>query len=223
MTITVTGVNDDPTISDVSDQSTAEDVATSAIAVTVGDAEDAGSLLMTGSSSDTTLVPNANIVFGGSGTNRTVTVTPAADQSGTATITLTVTDAAGATASDTFVLTVTPVTDAVQVTNATTTEDTQTTSGLVVTPNAVDGAAVTHFKVTAVANGTLYQSNGTTAIAENTFITAADGAAGLRFTPAANLNSPSSTFSFTVQGATSGTGDDLGPGTTHRHHCHRRQ
>jgi hypothetical protein len=38
------------------------------------------------------LVPNANIVFGGSGANRTVTVTPAAGQSGIATITVTVSD-----------------------------------------------------------------------------------------------------------------------------------
>ena len=60
--------------------------------------------------SNTTLVPNANIVFGGSGANRTVTVTPAANQSGTATITVTVSDGA-LTASDTFVLTVTPVND----------------------------------------------------------------------------------------------------------------
>ena len=34
---------------------------------------------MSGSSSNTTLVPNGNIVFGGSGANRTVTVTPAAE------------------------------------------------------------------------------------------------------------------------------------------------
>ena len=52
-----------------------------------------------------TLVPNGNIVFGGSGANRTVTVTPAAGQLGTATITVTVSDGQ-LTANDTFVLTV---------------------------------------------------------------------------------------------------------------------
>ena len=63
------------------------------IAFTVGDAETAaGSLTVSGSSSNPTLVPNANIVFGGSGANRTVTVTPAANQNGTATITVTVSD-----------------------------------------------------------------------------------------------------------------------------------
>ena len=67
---------------------------------------------MTGGSSNTALVPTANIVFGGSGANRTVTITPAANQTGTATITLTVSDGDGGTASDTFVLTVTAVNDA---------------------------------------------------------------------------------------------------------------
>ena len=42
-----------------------------------------------------TLVPNANVLVGGSGANRTVTVTPVTGQSGTSTITLTVNDGAG--------------------------------------------------------------------------------------------------------------------------------
>src|SRR5262249_8225923 len=109
-TITVNPVNDVPTISDVADQRTQYQTATGAIAVTVGDVETAaGSLNLTGASSNTRLGPNANIVFGGSGANRTVTVTPANGQSGTATITLTVSDGTD-TAQDTFVLTVSHVT-----------------------------------------------------------------------------------------------------------------
>ena len=101
------GANTAPTLSDIASLGVNEDTATSALGFTVGDAETAaGSLVMSGSSSNTALVPNANIVFGGSGTARTVTVTPAANQSGTATITVTVSDGA-LTASDTFVLTVT--------------------------------------------------------------------------------------------------------------------
>ncbi len=101
--------NTAPTISDITNKTTAQNTSTGAIAFTVGDTETAAaSLNVTRSSSNTTLVPNANIVLGGSGANRTVTITPAAGQSGTATITLTVTDGGSATASDTFVLTVTP-------------------------------------------------------------------------------------------------------------------
>ena len=104
-------INTPPTISDITNRSTNEDTATSAIPFTVGDNESSpGSLILSGSSSNTALVPNGNIVFGGSGANRTVTVTPAANQSGTATITVTVSDGF-ATASDSFVLTVTAVND----------------------------------------------------------------------------------------------------------------
>ena len=62
---------------------------------------------MAASSSNTALVPTANIVFAGTGANRTVTVTPALNQTGTATITVTALDAAGGTARSTFTLTVT--------------------------------------------------------------------------------------------------------------------
>jgi hypothetical protein len=99
-------VNSAPTISDIAAQTINQGSDTGAIAFTVGDAQTApGSLIVSGSSSNTTLVPNANIVFGGSGASRTVTVTPASGQSGTATITVTVSDGS-LSASDTFVLTV---------------------------------------------------------------------------------------------------------------------
>ncbi|HSF16449.1 MAG TPA: Ig-like domain-containing protein, partial [Vicinamibacteria bacterium] len=127
--LTVTAVNDPPTVSDIGDQSTSENTPTGAIAFTVGDAETpAGSLSVSGSSSNPTLVPNGNIVFGGSGANRTVTVSPAANQNGNATITVTVSDGA-ATSSDTFVLTVTAVNDPPTVSdigNQTTSENTPT-------------------------------------------------------------------------------------------------
>ena len=85
----------------------------------MADAETAaGSLTVTGTSSNQALVPNANIVFGGSGASRTVTVTPAANQNGTATITVTVSDGA-LSASDTFLLTVTAVNDAPTISNIT--------------------------------------------------------------------------------------------------------
>lgn len=99
--------NTAPTISDIENQTTATGVATSAIPFTIGDGETEGNLTVSATSSNTTLVPNdnANIVFGGSGTNRTITITPASGQSGTSTITVTVSDGE-MTASDQFILTV---------------------------------------------------------------------------------------------------------------------
>jgi hypothetical protein len=64
-------------------------------------------LTVTASSSNTTLIPNSNIVVSGTGTSRTVTVTPVANQTGTATITITGGDGTS-TATDTFVVTVNP-------------------------------------------------------------------------------------------------------------------
>ncbi len=62
-------------------------------------------------------------------------------------------------------ITVSAVADTPSVTPATTPEDTQSTSGLVISRNAADGAEVTHFKIrTAIGNGTLYQNDGTTQI-----------------------------------------------------------
>ncbi len=130
--LTVNPVNDPPTISNVANRTINEDANTGAVAITIGDLETpTASLTMSGTSDNLTLVPNANIVFGGSGASRTVTVTPASNQAGTATITLTVSDGAGS-ASDTFLLTVTAVNDAPTITNiADRSIDEDTTTGAV--------------------------------------------------------------------------------------------
>ena len=107
VTLTLGAVNAPPTISNIPNQTVAMNGVLGPLAFTVGDVETAaGALALTGSSSDTTLVPLSGIAFGGSGANRTVTITPAAGRAGTATITVNVSDGALA-ASDTFVLTVT--------------------------------------------------------------------------------------------------------------------
>jgi len=101
------GVNTSPTISVIANQSGWSGVAVGPIAFTVADAESAASsLVVSGSSSNLALVPVANLVFGGSDANRTLTVTPAANQVGSATITVLVNDGL-ASASRTFTLTVT--------------------------------------------------------------------------------------------------------------------
>ena len=142
---------------------------------------------VTATSSNAVLVPNnpANLSVTGSGATRTLTITPTANAFGTADITVTVT-AGAATMSDTLLLTVTPVADTPAVTNASTSEDTLTPSGLVLSRNAADGAEVTHFKITGISGGTLLLADAVTAVANGTFVTAAQGAAGFRFMPAPN-------------------------------------
>ncbi len=118
VTVTVNPVNDAPAISDVTGKSTDEDTPLADIPFTIGDAETpAGSLTVSATSDNQTLVPDGNITLGGSGANRTVSLTPAANRSGSATITLTVRDGSGASRTDTFVLTVNAVNDAPQPTN----------------------------------------------------------------------------------------------------------
>ena len=97
-----------------------------------------------------------------------------------------------------------PVTDTPSVTNATTTVNTQTTSGLVISRNAADGVDVTHFKITNITGGACFKNNGSNQINNNDFITFAEGNAGLKFTPALNSTANGS---FDVQGATSNTGN----------------
>src|SRR5207249_4647548 len=128
--LTVNPVNDPPTLSSVANQSTNEDTPTAAIPFSIGDAETpAGSLTVSAHSFNQGLVPDANIVFGGSGSNRTLTLMPATNQSGATTITITVADPGGASASRSFVLTVNPVNDPPTISslaNQSTDEDTAT-------------------------------------------------------------------------------------------------
>ncbi len=125
--LTVLFLNTLPTISDIGNRTLLEDGTTGLINVTVGDAETAsGALVLSAASTDTLLAPTNNILFGGSGANRTVTVTPAANRSGVATITISVTDANGGVASNSFVLTVNAVNDPPTlnpISNLTTNED----------------------------------------------------------------------------------------------------
>ena len=197
--LTVDAVNDVPTISDVSSLSTNEDTATSALAVTLGDA-DADDLTLSASSSAQGLVPDANIVLGGSGASRTVTVTPASNQSGSATITLTVSDGAAST-TDTFVLTVDAVNDAPTISNVTnqqTNEDTAT-SALAVTLGDVE---------TAVANLDLSgSSSNTTLVPDANIVLGGTGASRtVTVTPASN-QSGSATITLTVSDGTASTTD----------------
>lgn len=98
-----------PSISAISNQTTPTNAPSAPIAFTVSDNESpASSLIVSAFSSNESLVPSGNIFIGGSGSNRTAVVTPAADQAGIATITIVVSDGINSTFSD-FIITVYPV------------------------------------------------------------------------------------------------------------------
>ena len=88
--------NTPPGIAAIPDQRVAFNTGSIAVPFFVSDPESqATNLTVIGHSSDQALLPDASIVFSGTGTNRTVTLTPAAGRSGTATVSLTVTDPQG--------------------------------------------------------------------------------------------------------------------------------
>lgn len=98
-----------PTITAPANQSILGNTNTGPLAFKVDDCETpSASLVVTGTSGNPTLVPNnpANISFGGSGVNRTVTITLAVNQQGTTTIQLVVTDGDSLTATNSFQITV---------------------------------------------------------------------------------------------------------------------
>lgn len=102
----VVTVNQPPTISAITNRVIAVDTQTPPTPFTISDAETpVDDLILTASSSNPSLVPDTDIVFGGSSTNRTVTVTPLAGQVGIADITIRVSDGF-ATNSSSFQLTV---------------------------------------------------------------------------------------------------------------------
>jgi hypothetical protein len=98
--------NQPPTISSIADLTATAGAASAPIAFSVFDAEtDATNLMVTATSANKTLIPNQYITLTGSGANRWVTVTPAAGQTGSDTITLWVSDGQNTTF-ESFVVTV---------------------------------------------------------------------------------------------------------------------
>ncbi|MEN8129958.1 MAG: Ig-like domain-containing protein [Pseudomonadota bacterium] len=113
VSITIKPVNDDPTISNIPNQLTRENIPVGPISFTLGDAETpADSLKVSAISSNQALILNTSIVLGGSGANRTTTLLPAQNQSGTTTISMSVSDGEGGVGTDTFLVTVLPINNA---------------------------------------------------------------------------------------------------------------
>ena len=128
-----------------------------------------------------------------------LTFTPSPNFYGFANIQIQAQIGPGQTSAANVQITIVPVAHPPSVSNASTTTNQQTTSGLVVTSNPTDGTAQGYYQVNSILNGTLYLHDGITPLQNGQFITYAQGAAGLKFTPALNSSTDGS---FTVQAAT---------------------
>jgi VCBS repeat-containing protein len=93
VTITVTAVNDAPTVMVAAGGTCGTDDHSGTITLTVGDVENAATTLtLNASSSNPGLVPTGNLVFGGSGATRNLTVSAVDGRTGTAIVTVIVSD-----------------------------------------------------------------------------------------------------------------------------------
>jgi hypothetical protein len=107
----VLATNDPPTLTGIPNQFLNEDTSSPALLFTISDVETApGNLSVSVSSSNPGLVSSNGLALGGSGTDRTLTITPEPEQSGVVTVTLSVTDG-GASSNISFVVAVQPVND----------------------------------------------------------------------------------------------------------------
>lgn len=197
-TMTVTQVNHAPTITAITAQSTDEDTATGLIAFTIADTDSTVFCSnVVGTSTNTLLVPNANIVITGTAPNCSAKITPAANASGIAGITLTITDNGtplpAMTATSAFNLTVNAVNDAPTIsaiTNKTTDEDTPT-SAIAFTINDIDSTLNCASSVTKSSSNTTLVPNA------NIVITGTAPNCSAVITPAANA-SGNSTITLTL-------------------------
>lgn len=99
-----------PTISSIGKQTIDEGGATDVLAFTIGDAEtSADALSVSVTSSNGSIVQSDGIELTGTGSERSLTIFPAAEQSGTTTITVAVRDGGGAVSRSDFELTVAPL------------------------------------------------------------------------------------------------------------------
>ncbi len=99
--------NQAPQISELEDQIIDSGTSSDALAITISDDTTAAdNLMLTASGDNPDLLNESSFSFGGSGENRTLTVTPIEDITGMATITLMLDDTDGGSSETSFLLTV---------------------------------------------------------------------------------------------------------------------
>jgi hypothetical protein len=101
--------NTAPTLSSIQAQSINQDTPTAALAFTVADDGGVNGVTLVVSSNDTSIVPVSGVVLGGSGANRTITITPLEDATGSVAVGITATDAQGLSSATTVAVNVNAV------------------------------------------------------------------------------------------------------------------
>ena len=129
----------------------------------------------------------------------------AANQFGATEMTVRGTDSGGKYIECTINISIDPVADNPVITGSASVYGVMTTTGLVANRNAVDGEEVTHVRVTDITNGTLYLSNGSAEVANNSFVSFANALEGFKFMP-----NDVGTSSFNIQSSAGNTPEGLG-------------
>jgi large repetitive protein len=191
VSLDVTAVNDPPTLAAVGDLTIAEDAGAQTVGlsgITAGPANEAQTLTVTATSSNTGLIPNPTVDYTSPSATGILAFTPVANASGTATITVTVSDGS-LTATRQFTVTVNAVNDTPTAGNdsATTNEDTAVAVAVLTNDGDIDGDPLAVTAVTQGAHGAV------------TFT-----AAGVTYTPAANFNG-SDSFTYTISDGNGGS------------------
>ena len=187
-TIKVGLVNNPPTLDDIADplilleDAGEQDVELSGIS-DGGDGE-SQELTLSATSDNMDLIPDILIEYDQGATIAQLKFVTSSNSFGNANITVTVDDGQSINnkISKQFFVVVNPVADTPEVTDAVLQGSKQTSSGLVISRNPIDGDEVTHFKISNIRFGKLFHHDGVTEIEDNTFITYAEGNSGLKYT-----------------------------------------
>jgi hypothetical protein len=215
--VTVSAVNDQPTLNPLSDETIAEDAAEQTVSlsgISAGGGE-SQVLRVTATSSNTTLIPAPSVTYESPNAIGSIKYTPAADQNGTATITVTVEDSGpdndlststdNLTYSRTFTVTVNPVNDAPTINNPgnQTIDEDAAEQTLSLTGITAGGGESQPLRLT------VSSSNTGLIPTPALFYTSADSTGSIKFTPTAELNGVS-TITIVVEDG----GSDLDLSTT---------
>lgn len=187
-----------PKIVTVADQVTDEDTA-KRVTVTLGDNQPGVSLNFTASVTAGTSIDNASIVVSGTGSSRTLVITPKSNLSGTNTVSLSVNDGLGNTDTSSFQFIVTPVNDLPTI-SALSNKSTQAaieTGSIPFTVNDVETAAASLIVTATSSNNDLVPA------ANLNLVNVGGGSWTLNVLPA-GINTGTATITVTVQEPTAG-------------------